>query len=83
MEFGELYLIENLDDGVEEKVRWAAGRFRRKYGQQPTLCAIHPSLLQGGRRRLGEIRLEARKSLLPNYLWLGVPADIESKPVAS
>jgi hypothetical protein len=82
MEFGEIYLIENLETGLEEKVRWAAKRFQRKYGHRPTLCALHPSLITGGRRRLNWIKVELRKSLLPNYVWLGIPADMEARPIA-
>ncbi|MGH2582549.1 MAG: hypothetical protein ACRDFQ_06600 [Anaerolineales bacterium] len=82
MEIAELFLIENLRGDLEAQVAWAADRFQQKYGQRPTLCAIHPSLLQRGRNRVSGIQLEARKSLLPNYLWLGVPGDLDTKPFA-
>lgn len=82
MEIGELFLIENLNTDLEGKVLWAADSYRKKYGHAPTLVLLHPSLLQGETRRLGSMRLEAKKSVLPNYLWIGVPGDIESKPLA-
>jgi len=43
---------------------------------------LHPSLIKAGQKRLGKLRLEAKKSVLPNYLWVGVPADASTKPLA-
>lgn len=80
MEVGELFHIENPSLNLEQRVLWASQRYQKKFGQQPTLCMLHPSLLTGGQKRFGRLRLEAKKSLLPNYLWIGVPA--EAKPLA-
>ena len=83
MEFGELFLIEDPRMNLEQRVLWATERYQRMYGQQPTLCLLHPSLLEGGeRRRLGTLRLVAKKSVLPNYVWLGAPADGATWPLA-
>ena len=75
MEFGELFLIEDPHMNLEQRVLWAAERYQRKYGRRPTLCMLHPSLLKGEGRRLGRLRLEAKKSVLPNYLWVGMAAQ--------
>jgi hypothetical protein len=81
MEVGELFYIENPSLNLEQRVLWAAKRYQKKFGQQPTLVMLHPSLLKAGQKRLGRLRLEAKKSVLPNYLWIGVPAD-SVKPLA-
>ena len=81
MEVGELFYIENPSLNLEQRVLWAAKRYQKKFGQQPTLVMLHPSLLKAGQKRLGRLRLEAKKSVLPNYLWIGVPAD-RVKPLA-
>lgn len=80
MELGELFLIENPRLNLRQRVQWAAQRYQRMYGQEPTLCLVHPSLMKG-ERRFGRLKLEAQKSVLPNYLWLGV-GDAASKPMA-
>lgn len=82
MDIGELFWIEKPNGNLEQKVLWAAQSYQRKYGQSPTLCLVHPSLLNGGGKRLGRLRLEARKSVLPNYLWIGVAAE-EARPLAN
>ncbi len=82
MDFGELFYIADKRLNLEERVLWAAERYQKKYGQQPTLVMLHPSLLKAGQKRLGRLRLEAKKSVLPNYLWIGVPADEAIMPLA-
>lgn len=82
MEIGELFLIRNLDSDLEEKVLWAADNYQKKYGHAPTLCLVHPSLINGQVQRLAGLRVEAKNSVLPNYLWIGIPADAEAKPFA-
>lgn len=82
MEVGELFYIEDPSLNLEERVLWAADRYQKRFGQQPTLCLIHPSLLKKGQKRFGRLRLEAKKSVLPTYLWMGVPADADAKPLA-
>lgn len=81
MENGELFFIENIQQDLEGKILWAADSFKRKYGQAPTLCLVHPSLLRA-RKNIGRVRLEPKKSILPNYLWIGVSGDIAAKPLA-
>jgi hypothetical protein len=80
MELGELFLIDDPKLNLEQRVLWAAKRYQRKYGAQPTLCILHPSLLQGRPRRVGALRFEPKTSVLPNYLWLG--ADKGLRPLA-
>ncbi len=75
MDIGELFWIEQPGGSLEEKVLWAAKSYQKKYGQSPTLCLVHPSLLKGQPKRLGLLRVEGKKSILPNYLWIGVTAD--------
>jgi hypothetical protein len=72
MEIGELFRIEDSRLNLEQRVLWAAKRYERKYGQQPNLAMAHPSVVEGARNRLGSLRIEARKSVLPNYVWVGV-----------
>ncbi|HSS96254.1 MAG TPA: hypothetical protein VLK33_04460 [Terriglobales bacterium] len=82
MDIGELFWIKEPGANLEQKVLWAADNYQRKYGKAPNLCLVHPSLLNGKANRLGSVRLEAKKSILPNYLWIGVAAET-AKPTAN
>lgn len=79
MDTGELFFIEDAGKDFEGKVLWAAESYKRKFGRQPNLVMVHPSLLKGGRRQMGSLRLEPRRTMLPSYLWVG---EAEAKPVA-
>jgi len=83
MDMGELWFEENPSVDLEFKVLQAARKFQRKYGQAPNLCLVHPSLLGGGQRSLGTLKLEGQKSILPNYLWIGVEGRVETRPTGN
>lgn len=80
MQPGELFLIEDRTLSPRAGVLWAAERYRRQYGRAPTLCLVHPSLLPGLRGTLAGLQVQAKPSLLPNYVWLGAAA--ETTPLA-
>ncbi|UYN88810.1 MAG: hypothetical protein KIT08_06810 [Anaerolineales bacterium] len=76
---GDLFFIEDANQ-LDGKILWAAERYRQKYGRAATLVMLHPSLLRG-ERRLGALRLEPRKTVLPSYVWVGEDAR-SAKPLA-
>lgn len=80
MDSGELFFIADSKQTLEGKVLWAAQSYKRKYGQEPTLCLLHPSLMQGV-KNLGALKLQPKKSILPSYLWIGVEAETP-RPIA-
>lgn len=80
MDMGELWFDENPAVDLEFKVLQAARKFQHKYGQPPTLCLVHPSLLGGKQRRLGALKLRGQKRILLNYLWIGVEGEVETRP---
>jgi hypothetical protein len=80
MDSGELSFIADANKDLDGKVLWAAQNYKRKYGQEPTLCLLHPSLLKS-ERRMGSLKLEPKKSILPSYLWIGVEAETP-RPIA-
>ncbi len=55
-----------------EKVRRAAARYQAKYGEAPTACYVHPSMLTEGELAVQGIDILAWRSILPNHLWLGI-----------
>lgn len=81
MDVGELFFIADPRLDLEGRVLWAASSYEKKYGQVPTLCLVHTSLLKGKGQRLGRLRLEGKKSILPNYLWIGVTGNA-ARPLA-
>lgn len=56
------------------KVEKAADYYRHKYGREPNLCLIHPSML--GTVKEGDeapkVIVRPWRAVLPAHLWIGV-----------
>lgn len=73
MDIGMLWSDDDERRSLVEKVARAAEYFRNKYGEQPTVCYVHPSLLPAGvETTAAGMRLLPSKSVLVNHFWLGV-----------
>lgn len=57
---------------LAEKILKAVDYYSKKYNHIPNTCVVHPSMT--GDVPEG-IRLETRRWILPNHLWLGVGSD--------
>jgi hypothetical protein len=57
---------------LSDKVLRAAAYYQKKYGLQPNLCFVHPSMIATAPSRASGIELRPSKQVLPNHLWLGV-----------
>ncbi len=79
MHVGMLWLDDTPRRPLEEKVRRAAAYYRRKYGQQPTLCYVHPAMLPEGRLEVEGVAVRPLKDILPQHLWLGVAEAQEAQ----
>ncbi len=75
---GDLVFIGDVSQ-LEGKILWAAERYQRRYGHAANLVMLHPSLMVG-RQQLGGLQVEARKTVLPGYAWIGV--DTAKAPLA-
>lgn len=51
MKTGLLWFDDDPRKQLEEKVRRAAAHYERKYGRAPTLCFVHPSVLNNSSKR--------------------------------
>jgi hypothetical protein len=74
MKVGLLWFDNDAQRGIEEKVRRATAHHLHKYGQQPDLCFVHPSMLGGNGEvlRVGEVEVRAGQAILPHHLWIGL-----------
>lgn len=73
MNVGMLWFDNDVKTGVPERVTRAARYYQKKYGQKPTLCFVHPSMLPEGKSlSSGNVEVRSMASLLPNHFWIGV-----------
>ncbi len=74
MNVGMLWLDNEKTSNFAVMVANAANYYRKKYGQTPNLCFVHPSMLEtpGQANDTVKIAIKPDKSVLPGLLWIGV-----------
>lgn len=77
MHTGMLWL-DNSQTALAVKIQKAVDYYRKKYGREPDLCLVHPSMLEKNCRQLEVDKLTVRpyRPVLPGHIWIG----IEDKP---
>lgn len=72
MKTGMLWFDNDPKTALDQKVQQAADYFRKKYGQTPNLCLVHPSMLAENEHVSGPVTISAWKTVAPGHLWIGV-----------
>ena len=77
MNIGMLWFDNDVKTDLNQKIQRAAIYYQQKYGRQPDLCYVHPSMAnstQNGNQgiKAGEIEVKTTKSVLPNHFWIGI-----------
>lgn len=72
MDIGMLWQDDDTRRSLNEKVARAVDYYQQKYGEQPTVCVIHPHMLPEGTRVAEGVRLLTAKTVQINHFWLGV-----------
>jgi hypothetical protein len=87
MNIGMLWYDNDPKVEFNTKIERAASYYHDKYGRNPNLCFVHPSMLGNGHSKedaaplkSGDILVRASRSVLPNHFWIGVngTAKVES-----
>jgi len=79
---GMLWFDNDAKSELRLRVERAAEYYRRKYGQQPNLCFVHPSMLANRDIPMtepainsGNVEVRGMKTVLPNHFWIGISQD--------
>ena len=72
MDIGMLWFDNDPKADLQAKVNKAAAYYRKKYGEDPNLCFVHPSMLAEAKAMIGDITLCPNGSMLPHHFWMGV-----------
>jgi len=96
MNVGMLWFDNDQRIALEKKVERAVEYYQEKYGQVPTLCIVHPSMLTTimaiqnkgisatsppEKYFAAGVEVRTNRSILPNHFWIGVNGVAESNPV--
>jgi hypothetical protein len=84
MNIGMLWFDNDTKSDLETKIQRASSYYQTKYGKQPNLCFVHPSMTPEGHEdeaegektnkvlRAGSVEVRTTRTVLPNHLWLGI-----------
>ena len=82
MKTGMLWFDNDPKTSLATKIERAVEYYRRKYGRDPNLCLVHPSMAplspdgdtppNSESTNLGGVVVRAYKPVLPGHLWVGI-----------
>lgn len=75
MDIGMLWFDNDPKSDVSTKVMEAAAYYRQKYGEEPNLCFVHPSMVTEPENQAGAISVVVSSSVLPFHFWIGVQPE--------
>ncbi len=80
MDIGMLWFDNDKKSDLVTKVSRAAAYYRSKYGEEPNLCFVHPSMISEDKAEAGRIEVFSNSSVLPNHFWIGVQQQKITSP---
>lgn len=72
MNKGMLWFDNDPKTGLSTKIDRAVEYYRRKYGRNPDLCLLHPSMIADDPGEDLKITVRSYPPVLPGHLWIGV-----------
>lgn len=87
MNAGMLWFDNDPKTTLTVKIARAADYYRHKYGREPNVCLIHPSMMEKensgtGKPALSEaegVTVRPYRPVLPGHLWIGVEEKNERR----
>jgi hypothetical protein len=64
--------FDNSQTALNTKIRKAIDYYHKKYGRNPDLCLVHPSMLKDSNLEVEKITVRPYRPVLPGHLWIGV-----------
>jgi hypothetical protein len=55
---------------LEQRVERAVRRYTEKFGRQPTVCYVHPSMLNDGSVAVAGVRVVPRRATLRDHFFV-------------
>jgi len=66
--------FDNSSTALTVKIQKGVDYYVKKYGRQPDLVLVHPSMLETNQRQLEIDKLTVRpyRPVLPGHIWIGI-----------
>ncbi len=66
--------FDNSQTALTVKIQKAVDYYHKKYGRNPDLCLVHPSMMETNQRQLEIDKMTVRpyRPVLPGHIWIGI-----------
>ncbi len=66
--------FDNSQTALAVKIQKAVDYYQKKYGRNPDLCLVHPSMMEKNQRQLEIDKMTVRpyRPVLPGHIWIGI-----------
>lgn len=71
MNVGMLWLDDDRNRSLEDKVTRAVDYYREKYGRMPELCLVNKKMLSK-EKKVGKVSVQPQAAILLHHFWLGM-----------
>ncbi len=73
MNVGMLWLDEEKNTDLQQRLTRAADYYAAKYGRRATLCMVHPETAgENPPSAVADLAVRVRSDVLRNHFWIGV-----------
>ncbi|MDY6868998.1 MAG: hypothetical protein SVT56_14040 [Chloroflexota bacterium] len=72
MDIGMLWFDNDKKSDMISKVTKAADYYRSKYGEDPNICFVHPSMISEKPQNMKGVAIRSNITVLPHHYWIGV-----------
>jgi hypothetical protein len=80
MNVGMLWYDNDPRTALAIKIDRASDYYRQKYGSNPDICQVHPSMLGEHpdlvNGQVGKVIVRPNRAILPGHLWIGIEDKI-------
>ena len=73
MDVGMLWLDDDRNRTLDEKVSRAVEYYREKYGRMPNICLVNIGMLSA-EMQVGKVIVQPIATVLPHHFWVGTKA---------
>lgn len=72
MVLGMIWSDNDPKININEKIQLATRFYFQKFGNEPTLCFLHPNFKDITFENNMEVKIEFNQGLSPNQIWIGI-----------
>lgn len=77
MNAGMLWFDNDPQTDLPAKIDRAAKYYRKKYGEIPNLCFVHPKMVGESKVNGTTLHVETSETILPFHFWIGTATHKE------